>query len=215
MLGVSAVYVTPCCCSIPRNTASLSAIYTHKNIFLKWNFYFFKCNFSKFFQKNITTIHSQFIKMFKIIMYNGITCGTHFGETKLVVSITGSPERDKRFMSSILTVVGTISCSQSTIPLTSNMHWYPSSNSVLTNINPDNLNGYLDKLSTNIPSTFIQCKKQITVSRTIFFKRAATVQHWGDGLVVPSGPGFDPHCNPHESPVVCGKASNENCFCLP
>jgi len=26
------------------------------------------------------------------IMFNATTCGTHFGETKLVVSITGSPD---------------------------------------------------------------------------------------------------------------------------
>jgi len=47
-------------------------------------------------------------------MNNGITCGTHFGETKLVVSITGSPDRDNRFISSILTTVDTISYKQST-----------------------------------------------------------------------------------------------------
>jgi len=35
-----------------------------------------------------------------------VTCGTHFGETKLVVSMTGSPDRDNWFTSSILTSVG-------------------------------------------------------------------------------------------------------------
>jgi len=65
-------------------------------------------------------------------MYDGITCGTHFGETKLVVSITGSPDRDNWFISSILTVVGTISYNQSTILLTSNMHYYLDSDSILT-----------------------------------------------------------------------------------
>lgn len=35
------------------------------------------------------------------------TCGTHFGETKLVASMTGSPDSDNRSISWILVSVGT------------------------------------------------------------------------------------------------------------
>jgi len=36
------------------------------------------------------------------------TCGTHFGETKLVTSICENPHSDKRFTNSTFAAVGTI-----------------------------------------------------------------------------------------------------------
>lgn len=41
-----------------------------------------------------------------------VTCGTHFGETKLVLSITLKPVSDNLFMKSIFVSVGMIFCKQ-------------------------------------------------------------------------------------------------------
>jgi hypothetical protein len=55
------------------------------------------------------------------------TCGTHFGETKLVASTTGNPEETSIFINSTFTVVGTICfsfCNPSLGP-TSTIFTYP------------------------------------------------------------------------------------------
>ena len=44
----------------------------------------------------------------QIISYRQQTCGTHFGETKLVASTTGNPEETSIFINSTFTAVGTM-----------------------------------------------------------------------------------------------------------
>ena len=45
-----------------------------------------------------------------VLMRSAITCGTHFGDTNEVTSMTGSPVAERRSMSSTLTSVGTGLC---------------------------------------------------------------------------------------------------------
>ena len=114
MLGVSALYVTPGQRSIPSKTALLSDIYT--------------ATFSKVLRNSarppkISLQDTQTENEIRTILkYKVTTCGTHFGETKLVASMTDNPDWDNRFMSSTLTAVGTISCNQSIILQISNIH---------------------------------------------------------------------------------------------
>ena len=101
MLGVSALYVTPGRRSIPSNTALLSDIYTATLL----KYYNILQELQKYHYRRTNWEWS----MHNLINHKATTCGTHFGETKLVVSITDNPDWDNRFMSSILTTLGTIS----------------------------------------------------------------------------------------------------------
>lgn len=44
-----------------------------------------------------------------------LTCGTHLGETKLVLSITGKPVSDNLFIKSIFVAVGTMLYNEMTL----------------------------------------------------------------------------------------------------
>ena len=48
--------------------------------------------------------------VFNLLLSTNFTCGTHFGETKLVASMTESPESDNMSMRRIFTSAGTMVC---------------------------------------------------------------------------------------------------------
>lgn len=54
-------------------------------------------------QWSVCTLHVNSLPVEK-----GLTCGTHFGDTKLVASMTGRPESDNMSMRWTLVSVGTI-----------------------------------------------------------------------------------------------------------
>ena len=85
MLGVSALYVTPGRRSIPSNTALLSDIYA--------------ATFPKVLRNSarppkiaLQDMQTENEIRTTLKYYKATTCGTHFGETKLVVSMMDNPD---------------------------------------------------------------------------------------------------------------------------